>query len=124
MVDPIITPIVALKVALGHAAFAKLVLIYKGLIASAAHGHVLGSIVQGAVNTAQTIGVVGALQMVAQMLIIMGTVAAGSQAAESALKALKRMAEGNHEKALKHGKKALDQAGPVLKVWRPSPSGW
>lgn len=124
MVDPLITPIIALKVALGHAAFAKLVLIYKGLIVSAAHGHVLGSIVQAAVNAAQAVGVVGALQMVAQMLIILGTVTAGSQAAESALKALKRMAEGDHKKALKHGKKALGYAGPVLKVWHPSPSGW
>jgi len=124
MVDPLLTPIIALKVVLGHAAWAKLVLIYKGIIVSAAHGHGLAGITQAAVNSAQTIGVIGALQMVAQMLIIIGTAEVGSQAAESAWKALRAMAAGDHDKALKKARQAMKRAKPALRVWAPGGSGW
>jgi hypothetical protein len=121
--DPIITPIIALKVVLGHAAAAKLALIYKGLLVSA-HGHGFAMLVKGAVTSAQSVGVVGALQMVAQMLIIMGSAAAGAAAAERASKALRAMADGDYKKALKRGREAMQLAGPVLRVWTPVTSGW
>jgi hypothetical protein len=123
MVDPFITPLIALKIALGHAAWARLVLIYKGMLLSA-YGHGLAALAHAAITTAQSVGVVGALQMVAQMLLIIGTVGVGSLAAEEAWGALKAMGDGDHAKALKKGRKALKQAGPVLRVWTPSVSGW
>ena len=102
MVDPFITPIIALKIALGHAAWAKLVLIYKGMLLSA-HGHGLAALAHAAITAAQSVGVVGALQMVAQMLLIIGTVGVGTLAAEEAWGALKAMGDGDHAKALKKG---------------------
>ena len=116
-------PLIALKIALDHAAWARLVLIYKGMLLSA-HGHGLAALAHAAITTAQSVGVVGALQMVAQMLLIIGTVGVGSLAAEEAWGALKAMGDGDHAKALKKGRRAMKHAGPVLRVWTPSVSGW
>ncbi|MBP2473687.1 hypothetical protein JOF53_002559 [Crossiella equi] len=60
----------------------------------------------------------GAL-LVAQMLVILGSAAAGLTAGEHARKALRAAGEGGFPKAVSPGRKALHAAGPVWKVWHP-----
>src|SRR5690349_4260832 len=92
MVDPFVTPLLTLK--------------YKGLLASS-NGHGIGVLAQAAVHAAQSVGTVAALKMVAQMLIVLGTAAAGVAAHDRARKALRALVDGDVEKAFKHGRKAL-----------------
>lgn len=120
MPEPISMTVLLLFKALGgKVLLAKMGLIVKGLMASA-HGQSILVLAKTALMAVKTYGFAQGALMVAQMLVILGTVAAGTVAALHARESWSRAGNGDFTGAVKHGTKALREAGPIWTVWSPA----